>query len=1048
MATTTKKRPRNSKRESLPFPQRLVLNQFFLSLFGVENFQELAQYLKDPQLEGFDEDNTSRFYYALVAKLPENSSLSKDILLGYDQNIVSHTLAIRGKREIAIKWKYFQYLSLLFTEIYLDRYFRNPEQLLQQLNETVTKFNHDKADNDQVNEYQLSDLKKLAFWNATGSGKTLLMHINILQYQHYIKLHGKSRNLNRIILLTPNEGLSQQHLEEFALSGIQAELFSKAGRSLFTGKAVEIIDINKLRDEMGEKTVAVDAFEDNNLVMVDEGHRGSSGEEWKSRRDKLCENGFSFEYSATFGQAIKASNKPELVQEYAKCIIFDYSYKYFYQDGYGKDYRILNLADDKEDESRKVYLSACLLTFFQQQLLYLDKKAEFQSFLIEKPLWVFVGGSVNAVRTQNRRQVSDVVDILLFLAEFVNEPSKTIARLERILSGNAGLLDKQNRDIFTNTFTYLREQQLTGELLFNKILEVLFNAPHQAKLHIEHIKGDVNELALQVGNNKPFGVVNVGDAAKLKNLCKEHSILIVEEKEFGESLFNQINDKKSTVNILIGSKKFTEGWNSYRVSTMGLMNIGRGEGSEIIQLFGRGVRLKGYNFSLKRSREINTIKPPKYIETVETLNIFGIRADYMQQFQEYLEAEGLPTNESRIEIILPVIKNLGTQNLKIMKPKEGIDFKTQAPKPVLGLPSEYLQRNKIILNWYPKIQASQSDGISNNFDAVTKNEAHLTIEHIGFLTIDEIFLDLQRFKDERGWYNLNIPYESILNLLNDHSWYSLQIPPQALEFTSFDQVKQWQEIAIALLKKYCDRFYKSSQSAWEAKHLELQTLTENDPNFFDNYKILIDESQQEIINTLNRIKDDINNGNLKNIEFQNLPNLKVIHFNQHLYQPLIYINSEYIDMSPVSLNEGERDFIIDLQHFYNVRKDFFKNKELYLLRNQSRGKGVGFFEAGNFHPDFILWILLGEHQYINFVDPKGLRNVEGINDRKIQFYRTIKEINFNDENVTLNSFIVSNTKFATISWWGKTKEELETYNLLFQEDKETYVEKLLNKAIL
>ena len=51
----------------------------------------------------------------------------------------------------------------------------------------------------------------------------------------------------------------------------------------------------------------------------------------------------------------------------------------------------------------------------------------------------------------------------------------------------------------------------------------------------------------------------------------------------------------SSINILIGSKKFSEGWNCWRVSTMGLMNIGQSEGSEIIQLFGRGVRLKLVN---------------------------------------------------------------------------------------------------------------------------------------------------------------------------------------------------------------------------------------------------------------------------------------------------------------------------------------------------------------------------------------------------------------------------------------------------------------------
>ncbi|GEM_PF-4475716 len=58
---------------------------------------------------------------------------------------------------------------------------------------------------------------------------------------------------------------------------------------------VQIIDIHKLREETGDKTVAVEAFEGNNLVLVDEGHRGASGgkeSSWLLRRDKLCEKGF------------------------------------------------------------------------------------------------------------------------------------------------------------------------------------------------------------------------------------------------------------------------------------------------------------------------------------------------------------------------------------------------------------------------------------------------------------------------------------------------------------------------------------------------------------------------------------------------------------------------------------------------------------------------------------------------------------------------------------------------------------------------------------
>ena len=85
--------------------------------------------------------------------------------------------------------------------------------------------------------------------------------------------------------------------------------------------------------------------------------------------------------------------------------------------------------------------------------------------------------------------------------------------------------------------------------------------------------------------NEPFGVVNVGDPAKLAKKCKEAE-LIVREREFADSVFHGVNEPDSRVNVVVGAKKFTEGWNSWRVSSMGLMNVGRSEGSQIIQLFG------------------------------------------------------------------------------------------------------------------------------------------------------------------------------------------------------------------------------------------------------------------------------------------------------------------------------------------------------------------------------------------------------------------------------------------------------------------------------
>src|SRR5690606_3229535 len=126
------------------------------------------------------------------------------------------------------------------------------------------------------------------------------------------------------------------------------------------------------------------------------------------------------------------------------------------------------------------------------------------------------------------------------------------------------------------------------------------------------------------------------------------------------------------------------------------------------------------------------------------------------------------------------------------------------------------------------------------------------------------------------------------------------------------------------------------------------------------------------------------------------------------------------------LNKGERRFIEDLKAFHDANPDYFAERELYLLRNLSKGRGVGFFEAGNFHPDFIIWQLEGEHQCVTFVDPKGIRHV-GLQDPKISFYKTIKEIQqrLANPNIILESFIVSNTPSSVMEkQWNTGRKEM------------------------
>ena len=116
----------------------LVLNRYILSLFGATSLEAFSEHLKDPMLEGWDENNVSFIHKELVQRLFATSELTEDMLLAYDENIFRHTQAISKNREAPVKWKYFQYLSLLFTEIYLDRYFSDKKKLLAELHGLIS----------------------------------------------------------------------------------------------------------------------------------------------------------------------------------------------------------------------------------------------------------------------------------------------------------------------------------------------------------------------------------------------------------------------------------------------------------------------------------------------------------------------------------------------------------------------------------------------------------------------------------------------------------------------------------------------------------------------------------------------------------------------------------------------------------------------------------------------------------------------------------------------------------------------------------------------
>lgn len=1071
MAKTRKPAQKNDKLQNA-----LVLFHYVLNYFGCTDLKALSDGIKDPALEAVDEDGVSRFYTALRDTLFLHDEAKAEEVLEYDHHIVKFTKEINARRRTPIRWKYYQYLTLLFTEVYLDRYFRDKKAFVEDLNHFLHfDFNQRPGVWEGVPDFTEDSLNKLAFWQATGSGKTLEMHVHIKQFLYYAGRNGKRKEINNIILLTPNEELSRQHLEELQRSNIGAEIFSKDDyNEMFAKQNVQIIEITKLGDDNGDKTVAVESFEDHNLVLIDEAHKGSSGDVWMKYRNKLTANGFSFEYSATFGQAIGALGKKDketLLRTYGQSTLFDYSYRYFYQDGYGKDYRIMNMKEWNEQEMLFEYLSAYLLSLYEQKLAYNQDQRISREFLISNPLAVFVGGSVSVSNNNNAWGVSDVVLIILFLKDFLERKSTYVHHIINILNGTTSLTDKNGNAIFDRSFKKLKRDkhdkpefdEADGEEFYNGILKEVFHTVGDGTLHIDVLKGTDGEIGLRVGNNDYFGLLYVGDTKKVRDMCAANGLLAT-DRDFGaKSLFAGITEETSPVNILIGSKKFTEGWSCWRVSIMGLMNFGKSEGSMIIQMFGRGVRLKGYGMSLKRSSKLDeSIKPaslPRDINILETLNIFGIRADYMDQFKAYLEDEGLPTNDSDFEeLTIKTIRNC-PKNLKIIRLDPTYNFKKEVKVHL----ADYIDNVDVSLDWYPRIDVTESQKIKRNL--IVKETHELEDKHLQFIDWDEVFFAIEQFKNERGWYNLEINAKELHDMMVDAKWYTLKVPQETMRFKDFGKdVATWQEIAIALLKLFVDTAYKKCKGKHESDHQIVEFLSENDPNFIDEYTIEVSRKRDKWIERINAIADALKDGSFMGkkkdfpVEGSGWNGVTALQCDQHLFNPIFYINNDFaknldkdndsdnwMHIAPVALNDGEYHFIEAVKTFF-AGKDLH-GKEVYLLRNTSK-KGLGFFETEGFYPDFILWIREGDKQYLTFIDPKGIQHLKGeLDNEKVQLYKRLAEEiapRLHDSNLVLSSFILSNTTYHQLLYKKQYKPEDFTNNhVLFQKDDPKYVEKMM-----
>ena len=914
---------------------------------------------------------------------------------------------------------HFQWLAALFVELYLARLAAPSGRAaltdaLNVLREQAFGY---------LPEVRPAELNRLALWMATGSGKTLMLHLNTLQFlRHAPAILGQLPQ--RIMLLTPSETLSNQHRLELELSGLD---------DISLGRSLEITELTKLylpegRD--GERirvkegvSVNTDQYPGPNLLLVDEGHKGgksNSGEEsaFRERRQALAGTharfpvegvpGFEFEYSATFAQI--ADGDPGFFDDYARCTVFDYGYRRFHDDGFGKSPRSL-VTRDSHDQN--LVLTAALVAFWRQVTYFCADADRARRYRFSAPLAVFVGQSVTG-------KSQDVVQVLVFLSHFAENAAFATRLLNQVLDATHPI----QQALFSAQLNLTHERALGAKLLHTTMCRDLFGGT--GRLAVRALSKD--ELGIRLPgaeHDRWFGTAYVGDAGKLATALAAAGVVVEDPDAVTGSLFDRLSDMPD-VKFLVGARKFIEGWSSFRVSTLGLLQIGRNAGTQVIQLFGRGVRLAGVGGQLKRASHVPALGPhPAGIDLGETLYVFGVKAEYVQTWLDTLSREGMPTQSEVVPVtVRPDLDTLALQ-APTHDPKRDDAFSSE---PVPFVASAHTP---------PEIDLSSHltlrDGTGDVQVLDDATQSLLATHVLGrSISVESLFQHGQRFLRQQGLQQVWVtPGETSQWLAGIR----VCVPTARLPIAEDDQLRLKQEV-LAQWEAALARTWRRARLSYLTELPLLEPITQVHANFpvqtqpdgtaRHGYRVeamlaqdvvksavaalrlnlrgasLKPQGWERIVGTLREEAGEID---LKDTLAQvltaldegsdgDVPGLPLprLHIAEHLYNPLLLAapakpvpRGEQLSLlddqpvalriSPPPLQDSEARLVWDVRRVWerlHVLPSWI-GVDVVVLRNLA-GVGVGLFAAEGFFPDFLLWLRHGERQVLAFVEPKGLRH--------------------------------------------------------------------------
>ena len=860
------------------------------------------------------------------------------------RNFVDDYSSLTGQ---TFKPRYYQVLALLFTECF----FADQQQ-------------PDRLDTNSEEEKQ----RMLAYWMATGSGKTHIMHLNILQYLHHFCQKDNARL--QIFLTTPLANLIKQHEREL-------EPYVRELNKTYSNRIELIINTTqKLLQKEDDYFHLPDDGEIYRLTLVDEAHIGltsqQSGKFRELRRNRLnVGNSFLFEYSATFHNLAT-----ELQPEYDKATIYRYDYTRFYNDGYGKDHFFKRITEDEvaaeSNEKIKDNLDECLWDMEEKLQTFnrVQNDGQYDNDLtVHRPLMAFMGHTVENPKEEgkdDKDEVSDIQEVLDYLA--------SLSETER----------QKFRSIFSS--------DIIGPLV------------------VARNPDNNNELLLSYGEGEKWGMINVGDGVGFYNSIENPRIETRVESIADSNLyFENLDNETSPINVLIGSRKFAEGWNSYRLSVIDLINLGSSKGNLIIQIFGRGVRLRGkggngkrryidhnpdYNLLPKRDREGD-------IRRLETLTVFSLKQTYLKRFLEEVHAGGVSFQHVfKIQVNPMLFEVDGNTSIHFEDYHHKLPIFKQGNTASSGIKQVTFDTNEIYYTYLDN--GTEKLGTINNRREFTLD--YRTDKGKSALNVRE---NLRKNNEKYSCY-LNraklaaiIHRESEKNQLRLYSKENRE--PTIIDFLSlvkeirYDEQNQdpiaWTDrLNRQVIIDVTDKLRKRINAHINRANYVYEPLERED--FIYEYTVTKEFSTQDALDAFSKRVEKAGADALQENPHSQLKNklqLRLSRGHRHIYLPLMRpqeeVENEHRDVkvSPDRLNAGEKKFIENLTEYIKLHYRRNERYEFYLMRNEQK---IGIYlesDVGSYYPDFVLWVLdlQQEITHILFIDPKGQRGI--IDDRTLEY---------------------------------------------------------------